>query len=173
MPQADDDQFVSLLLANQCDLKAFILSLVPHQVDADDLLQEVNHALLRKRDLYNSREDFRRWAFGFAALEVRSFRSRSAKSKLWFDDSTLDVLASEWIERQSFVDDCRDALASCLKKLNEPERRVIDSRYGKQASFKRIAEESGRPLSTVYSVYKRAIGSLRSCIERSRLSTEQ
>lgn len=171
MAAIEDDKFVSLLLAYQCDLRAFILSLVPHEVDADDLLQEVNHALLRKKDSYDVNHDFRRWAFGFAALEVRSFRSRASKSRLWFNDETLETLAGDWVQGSSLLDDCRDYLAKCLQNLGDRERRIIDARYGKQSSFKQIAEESGKPLGTVYSIYKRAIRSLRICIERSRPST--
>lgn len=165
--RSDEEVFISRLTASQSDLTAFILSLVPHQVDADDLLQEVNLALWRKRHLYNPNETFLRWAFGFAAMEVRSFRSRSSKSRLWYSEATIDALTSEWVDGASFMDDCNDALAGCIQKLGGFERRVLQERFGGRASFKQIAESTGRPVSTVHSVFQRAIESLRACVKRS------
>lgn len=166
--RSEDEDFISRLLTSQGDLMGFILSLVPHQSDADDLLQEVNLALWRKRHQYNPKERFLRWAFGFAAVEVRSFRRRSAKSRLWFDDATLDAITAEWVEGASFMDECHEALAACFTKLSSTQRRVLQDRFVGRASFKEIAENTGRPLSTVYSVFNRALESLRQCVKRSQ-----
>jgi RNA polymerase sigma-70 factor (ECF subfamily) len=164
----EDEKFVSLMTASQSHLRAFIRGLVPHLVDADDLLQEVNLALWRKRRSYDPAQDYLRWAFGFATMEIRSFRSRSAKSRLWFSDSTIELLASEWPRATSFVDDCRRALATCLQKLGHAERQVIEAKYAHQLSVKQIANNSGKPLSTVYWTLHRALESLRMCVERSQ-----
>jgi RNA polymerase sigma-70 factor (ECF subfamily) len=160
-----DDEFVRRITASQRDLRAFIFGMMPNQADADDLLQEVNLALWRKRHLYDARQGFLRWAFGFALLEIRSFRSRSAKSRLWFNDSVLDLLTAEWPHDSSFNEQCRDALATCLQKLGGVERHFITSFYGQQSSAQDLANESGKPLSTVYKILTRAREALRACVK--------
>jgi RNA polymerase sigma-70 factor (ECF subfamily) len=168
-----DEDFVRLMTAGQRDLRAFILGLAPQQVDADDILQEVNLALWRKRRLYNHGENYLRWAFGFAALEVRSFRSRSAKGRLWFSDAAIESLAEGWPQASSFMDDCRQALATCLKKLGRVEREVIDAKYKKRQSVKDIAANTGRPASTVYKILNRGRESLRACVKRFQLESNR
>lgn len=163
-----DEEFVNRITACQRDLRAFLTGLAPSQVDADDLLQEVNLALWRKRRLYDPQQEFLRWAFGFAALEARSFRSRSAKGRLWFSDSAIESLADDWQPATSFLEDCQSALAHCLKKLGDAEREVVEAKYRSQLSVKQIAVETGRPLSTVYKILARSLASLRSCVKRSQ-----
>lgn len=162
-----DEEFVTRVTACQRDLRAFVLGLIHHQVDADDVLQEVNLALWRKKHLYDPRQDFLRWAFGFAAMEVRSFRSRSAKNRLWLSESTVEALVDEWPVAETFRDDCNRALATCMKKLGDTEQQVIEAKYRSRMSTKQIASSTGRPLSTVYKIINRAILALRDCVKRS------
>lgn len=166
-----DEAFVGQMTASQRDLRTFIVGLVPHQVDADDVLQEVNLALWRKRHLYDPNQDYLRWAFGFAALEVRSFRSRAARGRLWFSESTIQSLADEWPDKISFLEDCRLVLARCLQKLNDTERQVVEAKYGDSQSVKKIANDTNTPLSTVYDTLSRALKSLRICVRRSQLQS--
>ena len=164
-----DEHFVSQMTASQRALRTFILGLVPDQVAADDLLQEVNLALWRKRELYDSSQDFVRWAFGFAALEVRRYRSRAANDRLWFSDDTIEALASDWPEANDFLDDCERALARCLQKLGNDESQVVKAKYRQRQTAKQIAESMNRPLSTVYKILQRALTSLRHCIKSAEL----
>ena len=168
----NDEDFVRLMTSSQRQLRAFIQGLVPHQVDADDVLQEVNMALWRKKDRYDTSQDFLRWAFGFASLEVRGFRSRMSKDRLWFTDSVIESLTQEWPTVAAFSDDSRRSLRTCIEKLGELERSTVESRYAKRLSVNQIAELMERPASTVYKILNRARESLRGCIERSRLQSD-
>lgn len=170
---ASDDEFVRRITHCQRELRTFIIGLTPTQADADDVLQEVNLALWKKRHLYDPQQEFLRWAFGFAALEVRSYRSRSAKDRLWFSDSAIALLAEEWPKSISFMDDCREALATCLQKLRGAERQVIEAKYGSHKSVRQIATETSRPPSTVYKILRRAVESLRACVKRTQLQANR
>jgi RNA polymerase sigma-70 factor (ECF subfamily) len=169
----DDEDFVRLMASSQRDLRAFILGLVPRRVDADDLLQEVYLDLWRKRRLYHQNENFMRWAFGFAALEVRRFHSRAAKGRLWFSDAAVESLAGAWPQASSFMDDCHQALAACLKKLGGVERQVIEAKYATRLSVKDIATSTGRPMSTVYRILNRGRESLRVCVKRFQMDANR
>ena len=167
-----DEEFVSQMTASQRDLRAFILGLLAHQGDTDDVMQEVNLALWRKREKYNPEHDFLRWAFGFAALEVRSFRSKAAKGRVRFSDSTAELLAEEWPRIETFVEDSRHWLADCIGRLSDLERSVLEAKYGKQMTVKQISTEIDKPLRTAYKLISRALESLRECVRRKRLQSE-
>lgn len=161
-----DDDFIRRFTNCQRDLRAFIVGMTPAKSDADDVLQEVNLALWRKRHLYDASQEFLRWAFGFAVIEIRNFRSRSAKSRMWFNNSVLESMAAAW-PHESNTNERRDALATCLQKLGTTERQFVADFYGKQMSAQDLASARGKPLSTVYKILTRARESLRKCVNRS------
>lgn len=161
-----DEEFVRLLTRTQTDIYVFILGLTQTRSDADDILQEVNLALWRKRRTFEQGQDFRRWAFGFAMIAVRDFRTRSSRSLLKFSDATVEALAADWSEYWSDVEEQREALASCLEKLGTRERQCITDFYKAGASVHQIAEQINRPLSTVYKILARARAALRDCVQR-------
>lgn len=165
-PSATDEAFVSLLAASQGRLHAFIRGMVPHPGDADDILQEVNLALWRKRRQVSSDDDFLSWACGFAAMQVRRYRSQSAKQRVLFSDAAVDSLVREWSQASSFMDDSRQSLSECIKKLGRVERQVIEAKYSNQLSVKDISTMTGRPESTVYKILIRGRESLRACVKR-------
>ncbi|QDU55032.1 sigma-70 family RNA polymerase sigma factor [Aeoliella mucimassa] len=164
----DDEGFVTAIAQSQRDLRAFIVSLIPHSVDADDVLQEVNLALWRKRHTYDSEQLFLRWAIGFAAMEVRSFRSRDAKSRLWYSEEAIMALTSDWTATDSFREETHRMLSGCIDKLGDQQRSFIEERYRNQASVKQIATQTGKPASTVYKILAKSIRALRECVKRSQ-----
>lgn len=169
MTEADPDHdqaFMQALTRHQRDVRSFIIGLTPTVADADDILQEVNLALWKKRASYDRRQEFLRWAFGFAVMEVRNFRNRTAKSKLWFNDDVLNLVAESNYDESRLADQRRDALSLCIQKLGSIERQFITDFYRNQCSAQFLADASGKPLSTVYKTLTRARQALRACIER-------
>ena len=162
----NEDDFIRQLTAGQTKLRSLVLGLAPTRSDADDVLQEVNLALWRKRHAFDVERDFLSWACGFVLQEIRNFRKKSARDRLWFSDSTLELLTEAWPACDSSEGDRRDALAFCIKKLGSVEYEYIAQYYGKRLSGPEIAESSARPVSTVYKVLARARQSLRACVER-------
>jgi RNA polymerase sigma-70 factor (ECF subfamily) len=164
---SSDEDFIRQFTSIQSDLRTFIIGLTPSRADADDVLQEVNLALWRKRQSYDRSRDFRHWAFAFAMTEIRRFRRDSTRSRLWFNDEALQSLADAWPTGLSYSEDHRDALVSCLQKLGARELQYVRQYYGNQQSVQNMADSCGRPLSTVYKVLARARRQLRDCVERS------
>ncbi|WP_428305688.1 sigma-70 family RNA polymerase sigma factor [Lacipirellula sp.] len=166
-PEGADEDFVTKLTLCQPALQVYVVGLTPCRGDADDVLQEVNLALWRKRSQYKRDQDFNAWAFGFAILELRNFRSRSAKSRLWFSDTTIQELAVDWPQEATFAQDRRDALAGCLMRLGEYDRAVVAAFYGRGARAEEIAVETGAPPSRIYRTLTRIRSLLRDCVRRS------
>lgn len=161
-----DGRFMQVLTQYQRNLLAFIVGLTPTLHDADDILQEVNLALWKKRHLYDWDQDFLRWAFAFAGIEVRRFRDRLASQKVWASDTLMDSLADEYPQDLQVAEERREALSCCMQKLGSTEHQFITEFYGKQQSVQNLASTSGRPASTVYKILTRARRALRECVER-------
>ncbi len=74
----DVEEFVRLLMANERRLLAYILTLLPHVADAQDVLQETSIVLWRKFGEYRPGSDFTAWAYRVAHNMVRNYRAKSA-----------------------------------------------------------------------------------------------
>src|SRR5439155_18371675 len=92
---ARTEQLVRLLIRHQDDLFRHIFSLLPHQEDARDALQETSVALYRKFAAYDPAKPFLAWAYGFAYLEVLKQRDRNCRGGRHLSDGLLELLAQE------------------------------------------------------------------------------
>lgn len=162
-----DDRFVQLLSHNQLKLRSFVFSLIRDYNDADDVLQNASIALWKKRATYDSTRDFFRWAAGVVMIEVMRYRRRTASDKLQFDEALVNTLAEEYLENTDNLDRRRGALPECLKKLTAQDRWLISARYSSEISVAQIAEQQGKPLSTVYRSLVRIREALYQCVQRS------
>lgn len=161
----EEDQFIRQFTKSQPSLYAYILGMTHRTADADDVLQEVNLALWRKREQYDPRFDFVPWAIGFARIEVSSHRKKHSKKGLVLSDDVLDVLAVEWPKFAPLQEQRLAALTDCLKKLAEPEHTMITEFYRAGASVKELSTRHDRPESTVYKILTRARKALRQCVQ--------
>ena len=103
---------VRLLIRHQDDLFRYIFSLLPHQEDARDALQETSVALYRKFADYDPAKPFLAWAYGFAYLEVLKQRERNSRSGRLLRDDLVELLARERQEQE-------EELHSRLKGLSQ------------------------------------------------------
>lgn len=161
-----DLRFMQALTQNQRSLLSFIVGMTPTMTDADDVLQEVNLALWKKRHLYDGDQSFLRWAFGFAGIEIRRFRDRHASKHLWASDAVLESLAEAYPSDSGVAEQRREALAGCIEKLGADERQLITQFYARQHSAQELADATGKSLRNVYKILTRIRGLLRECVER-------
>ena len=71
-----DALFVQLITANHDHLRRYIYTLLPHEQDAQDVMQEVCLTMSRKFSEYDRSRPFFPWACGFAYLKVLQHRDR-------------------------------------------------------------------------------------------------
>ncbi|HZZ29661.1 MAG TPA: sigma-70 family RNA polymerase sigma factor [Pirellulales bacterium] len=160
-----DDAFVELLAKNQVRLRSYIATLVRDSGAADDLLQEASMALWKNRKAYDSNRDFFRWACGMALIEVLRFRRKAATDKLLFDEALLNTLAADYIKHVEDWDRREIALSGCLQKLSAKDRWLLDARYRSDVTTAQIAQQLGKPLSTIYSSLSRIRETLFRCVQ--------
>lgn len=164
--------FISQLTGSQRKLYAFILSLIRHPGDADDVLQETNMVMWRKWQQFEPGTCFDAWAFTIARFQVMAYRKRKQRSRLHFDDELVELLAVEGAEHSLENHDPRqEALSGCLRKLKPEQRRLIAERYEPGASVNRMAESLGKSPKAVSEALRRIRKSLMNCIEQHIAST--
>ncbi|HUG89832.1 MAG TPA: sigma-70 family RNA polymerase sigma factor [Planctomycetaceae bacterium] len=167
-PPRPGDEFVQLFTRNQRRLFLYILSQVPHPVEAEEILQETNLVIWKKCDQFQPGTHFVAWARRIARLEVLKFLDRRQRERLRFRTELVETIAEEAAADAdpSFHEERRKALAACLGKLSPRDRRLIEQRYAPGTSGKTLAEQLGRPANSVYQSLGRIRRALLECISR-------
>jgi RNA polymerase sigma-70 factor, ECF subfamily len=164
---SETDRFISQFAENQHAIYAYTRTLVQNRSDAEDIMQNVSIALWKKWHTFDPATSFLRWAFAVAFIEILRYRRKSAKDRLWFSESLMELLSAD-VQQNAEVHSSRlDALSNCLEKLDLDDRRLIEIRYRQGASAQSVADEFNKPLSTIYKMLLRVRQSLRNCINRS------
>lgn len=150
----------------QKQIYAFIGTFFRDAADIDEVLQETSIVLWTKFAEFRSDGDFLRWAIGIARLEVlRHFRIRNKRGAP-FDEQLVDLLAEDRYRQMDYLDSRREALKSCLDKLNERDRLLVETCYRSGAPIKQVAVQINRPANAVYQSLSRIRRTLYECIDR-------
>lgn len=164
--ETEDEEHVRLIAQAQRRLYAYIFTLMRHPADADDLLQETNVVLWRKRETYESGTNYIAWAFAIARLQVLAHRSRQARRGILFDDDLLEEIAKVASIESEQYDRRNAALQNCLQKLTATQRDLISRRYQPDGAVNSLAAEIGKTSKAVSASLRRVRDKLRQCIER-------
>ena len=163
--------FMNLLAANYYRINAFILTLVPNDTDADDIMQETVALMWKKFDSFTVGTDFVAWAVTVAKYQVLNFRKTKQRLPVMFSDEALGAIEKE-AERVTAESDKRlRALKECVNKLSVHDKQFIKLRYTEGVTTKMLASRIGKSIYAVYRHSTRINGLLLRCIQRS-LRTE-
>ncbi len=166
-PQADQlETFVQLYASCHSRLHGFILTLLPHRDDAQEVLQETSLILWRRFGDFDPSGDFTRWACGVAFNIVRRFRRERMRERLFFSETLMEEIVQTRNDHADYLEERREALTDCLQKLRDIDRRIIDAYYTQGITAVRIAEQLDHPVNTIYKALQRIRLSLMQCIDR-------
>jgi RNA polymerase sigma-70 factor (ECF subfamily) len=166
--QQQHDRFLRLFVEHEEALRCFVRSLVLTREDALDVMQDVAAVLWRKFGDLSAPEDFRRWAFGVARMEALALRRDRARDRLTFDEDVMMLLAAEAEEEADALEQEREILERCLKKLSEPQRVLVASVYQRGTRIDQLAERLGRTPMSLYKKLHRIRLALSECVNRER-----
>jgi RNA polymerase sigma-70 factor, ECF subfamily len=164
-------QFITLLTSHQPKLYAYISTLVFGDAVTADLLQETNLHLWAQVDQFDFDRPFLAWAFGFARQRVLAYRKTCGRSRLVFDDETVELVSDKFIESANQVDERLAALQKCLKRLPSEQADLIHQRYLAKTSVQLIAERLSESAHNISSRLHRIRKILAKCIEHT-MATE-
>jgi RNA polymerase sigma-70 factor, ECF subfamily len=166
--------FLRLFLQNERRLYAYIFTLIHNQADSDDLLQETSLVLWDKFDAHHPPDDFAAWACRIAYFKVLDYSKKRQRSRVLFGQALLDRLAETAVEQAAalHLDERREALASCIEKLNARDRDLLGWRFAEGGSTRSAAAQAGKRLDAVYKSLARIRRALFECVTRA-IQTER
>ena len=164
-PQAE---FVQLLTAHQSLIHNFVLSLAPHSPDVEDIVQQINLVLWRKRDDFEAGSNFKAWALTVSRFQVMAYRKKMALRRTdRLSDTALDLLAADVeAEEPARLTRYYQALRVCFEKLALADRDLLIQRYWKNTPLRDFAAMTGRSEAALKSNLHRLRLSLRQCVKK-------
>ncbi len=158
------DQFFNLFMSEQKRIYTFILTLLPNQFDADDVMQETAIILWNKFDEFDPNTNFLAWALTIAKFQVMGFCKTISRDKLQFNGQMIDRIAEKVTQRHSTFETRRQTLKKCIGKLNPEDRHLILLRYEKGLTIKEVAKQVQRPIHGMYKAMSRIHEALLNCV---------
>lgn len=159
------DKFVSLYTACQRRLYVYVRSHVPSAADCDDVLQNVSAVLWEKFVEYRPDEDFTRWAFGVARLEVLKYRQKQSSRAIRLRVELADLVAKETLEVSEAADVLSETLRKCIEKLSPWNLVILRQRFEAGKSVHEIAQKLDRSDNAVYKTLQGIYDNLYDCVQ--------
>jgi RNA polymerase sigma-70 factor (ECF subfamily) len=153
-----------LFVRHQSAIKAFVLSLVPHFGEAEDVLQETFLTVSDKAVDFREGSNFFAWACAIARLKVLEAQRRGAVRT--FSPEVVEALASS-VATEVFDERRQQAVTECLDRLAPRLRELMERRYHRGQLPSEISRCLVRSLNYVNVALAKARTVLRECVERS------
>jgi RNA polymerase sigma-70 factor (ECF subfamily) len=164
--QSRHEEFVSLYVRNEAAVFSFVMALVKHTADAEDVVQRASMTMWRCFDRFESGTNFRAWAFQIAKNEAFNHLSKIKRDRHVFSEKLIAMLAEQAEERADDLDARRRALDLCVEKLPEEERKIVKGCYREGSTIRSFAEQAGVTANKIYKQLNRVRRQLQNCVER-------
>jgi RNA polymerase sigma-70 factor, ECF subfamily len=166
-PVPSETDFVLLITRHQAAIYAYVLTIHPNRVAAQDILQEANLVLCRKRDEFAAGSNFKAWAFRIAYWQTMAHLKRVKRAGfVELEPDVLDLVSQEAAEQLDDFEDRHTALRSCIQKLPPGDTSILLAHYQNGESIAALSGRLGRSRDALKQVLMRIRRTLRACIER-------
>jgi len=159
------DEFARLFGGHARQIYSYILTLIPHWADAEDVFQETSTILWEKFGEFTPGTNFHAWACRVAYFRAIWFWQRQKKVAVPFSEEFFNLVAEDALSHQDVLEDQHQALAGCVQKLVDQDRDLIDRCYVPGVTIKQAALELGRSPDAAYKALKRIHRELFDCVE--------
>jgi len=166
------DHFLRLFMEHEESLRVFVRSLLFSHDEEREVMQEVAVVLWRKFDAGMDSRAFCRWAFGVARMEALAFRRDRARDRHTFGDEVFELLGQMVLDQSDALEAERRALGSCLQKLPEEQRQLVQAAYAPGVKMDELAARLGRTAMALYKTLHRIRLTLMDCTRRVLASEE-
>ena len=160
------EEFISLFMRHQSRLARYVLVLLPHATDAEDVVQETAITLWRRFEEYEPGTNFYAWSCRTAYLKILEHRRRCGSHRAILDPDVLENMAVDFAIQNELLDAQLGALRKCLGRLRPGDRELVERRYMRGEKGERIAVDIGRPANSVYQSLGRIRRTLLECVSR-------
>ncbi len=163
--------FFRLFMANEGRIYTYILMLVPHRAEADDIMQETAMVMWKRFADFEAGTNFLRWSKQIAFYKILDFRKKRSKERIYFNENLLGALAEHVDTTLAEANPRLIALKNCLEKLDKSDRKLIYLHYEQGVTIKKIAQDLKRSIQGMYKVMTRIHNQLLRCINH-KLASE-
>jgi RNA polymerase sigma-70 factor (ECF subfamily) len=163
---ASHDEFVSLYVRHEAALFSFVLTMVRHTADAEDVVQRASMTMWRCFNKFTPGTNFRAWAFQIAKNEALNHLSRIKRDRHVFSEKLLEMLVERAEERADDLDARRRALDFCIENLPAEARGIVEGCYASASTIRSFAEQAGETANKIYKRLNRIRAGLQKCVER-------
>ena len=169
-----DETVVRLVAEHQTALRGFIMAMMPGSAEIDDVAQEVNVLVWRKRQSFEIGTDFKAWMLTVAKFQVmNAWRKQRNRKESVVPEEVLAQLLEQGIQSAEKGEPPRhEALWLCLDTLRPTDRGLILRRYFDGRKVSQLASELGRSADSVKMSLHRIRTALAMCVRR-RLSRRE
>lgn len=162
-----ESEFVLLITRHQPAIYAYVLTVYPNRVAAQDILQETNLVICRKRAEFEPGTNFKAWAIRIAYWQTMAHLKRVKRAgHVALEPDVLDLVSQEAVEQIGDFEDRHTALRSCIQKLAPGDTSILLAHYQDGESIGEISGRLGRSRDALKQVLMRIRRTLRACIER-------
>jgi RNA polymerase sigma-70 factor, ECF subfamily len=174
LPHDDDEvlnkggAFLSRFLKAERRIFAFILTLLPHRDDAEDVLQEASAIMWEKFDERTPPDDFVAWGCRIAYFRVQEQSRKKRRERVMFSERMMQQLAETMTEEAKALrlDDRREVFVRCMDKLGRRDRELLAERLKEGATTRSTADLIGRSVDAVYKSMAKIRKNLCDCVAR-------
>jgi RNA polymerase sigma-70 factor, ECF subfamily len=160
------EQFLRLYSGCESQLRAYLMTLLGNRTDVEDVFQETTVALWRSFDDFNPDTSFMCWAKQIAFHRVLQFRVQKQRRGVPCSQEFLNAVNQTIVSHSDELETRLRALAECVAKLAESDRKLVAMRYESNCTIKEVAAQIGRPANTLYKALERIRHALVLCMER-------
>jgi RNA polymerase sigma-70 factor (ECF subfamily) len=103
-----------------------------------------------------------------ARYEVLNFLRARSRNRLYFtDELNLALIEAQEDLEQEQLEERRDALAGCMKKLRDRDQDLLETCYGRSVGIRDVALARGRSTQSIHNSLRRIRRALFECVRRS------
>ncbi len=160
------EQFIQLFMKHQREIYAHILIMIPNYSQADDILQETATVLWYKFADFEIGTNFAAWGKRIAFNIVRDYFKKQRSARQLLNEDHLKEVIDRLANNLEHLDYRMEALQSCMKKISEKDRKIIQLRYENGLSVPQISKHVKRPIQGLYKAMARIHESLLVCVKK-------
>jgi RNA polymerase sigma-70 factor (ECF subfamily) len=160
------EEFVFLLARHERLLGAYVMTMVPHPQDADDILQEAKVVMWRNFSKFELGTNFGAWARKVAFHQVLAYRKRKHRDRLDFSEDFLRTVSDEVEQSADRLEQRERILHDCVAKLPPDHRDALHLRYQEGLSLEDMAARLERTVGALYRLLSRVRHVLHECVTK-------
>lgn len=166
-PSAKTERFLKLLGAHERSLFGYVYALAPTWQDAEEVMQRVRIRVWQQFDEYDEDKPFDAWARAIAYYLVLAYRKEKSRKREFFTERILEAVSNQFEQHAGSSNDRRDALLTCLEKLDERKRDLVTNYYlSSRESTEAVAGELAMTPNALRQALFRIRRVLMDCVER-------